>query len=204
MNDVQALTPLVQKRTEGVQTYAFQIYCDGQPAIPDPMYTYKASFANQDSLIKTVELTIDGEKLVLRSDQILDLRAGLYRLEVWETVSDAIHAIFPSNRTLPFKVKYNVLDLPTGKVSSLTLDEFEVRFKKLANEIKTGTVESPNFKVGDVKTLDPDQPATVDMVTNDDGTVTINYGVPKGKPGETWEPYVNADGRWHIRLKEDK
>lgn len=154
MNDIKALTPLVQKRTEGVQTYAFQIYCDGQPAIPDPKYTYKASFANQDSLIKTVELTIDGEKLVLRSDQILDLRAGLYRLEVWETVNDAIHAIFPSNRTLPFKVKYNVLDLPTGKVSSLTLDEFEVRFKKLANEIKTGTVESPNFKVGDVDLRD--------------------------------------------------
>lgn len=24
----------------------------------------------------------------------------------------------------------------------------------------------------------------------------------KGKDGETWEPYINDDGKWHIRLKD--
>lgn len=201
MNDVQALTPLIQKRSEGVQSYLFKCFQNGVPAMPNPDYQYKASFATQESLARTIDMVADGGQLRFDSDQIADLPAGVYRLEIWETINDAIHAIFPSDRQLKFTVKYNTYDLPGKTVSSLTLDYFEKKFESLANSIKTGGIEAPKFKVGKTTTLGSDQPATVEMITNDDGTVTINYGIPKG---ETWVPYINKDdGKWHIRLKED-
>lgn len=202
MNDLKVYDTLVQKRTEGVQTYRFGCIQDGKPAIPNPDYHYKACFATQDSLARTVDMTIEDGLVHFDSNQIIDLPAGVYRLEVWEMASDVIHAIFPSDRQLKFTVKFNTYDLPNRKVSSLTLDEFEKRFKKLAGQAATGTFQSPKFKVGKTTTLSSEQPATVEMITNDDGTVTVNYGIPKG---ETWVPYVNEkDGKWHIRLKEDK
>lgn len=77
------------------------------------------------------------------SDQILDLPAGVYRLEIYEMINDAIHAIFPSDRDLKFNVLYNTLDLPTGKVSSLTLDEFIDQFNKID---LTGYVKTDELK----------------------------------------------------------
>ena len=115
-------------------------------------------------------------------------------------INDAIHAIFPSDRDLKFTVLYNAMDLPTGKVSSLTLDEFKKQFTDLAKRISTGTFESPRIKAGEVTTVDPDQPASVEMVTADDGTVTINYHIPRGKDGDSWKPYIAKDGHWHIKL----
>lgn len=200
MNDLKALSELKQKRTEGVQTYLFQLMQNNRPAFPEDKYRYVASFATSDSLVKQVDMKINQGLIEFDSDQILDLPAGVYRLEIYEMINDAIHAIFPSDRDLKFNVLYNTLDLPTGKVSSLTLDEFKKQFTDLAKRISTGTFESPKFKSGEVTTVDPDQPASVEMVTADDGTVTINYHIPRGKDGDSWKPYIAKDGHWHIKL----
>ena len=139
MNDVKAFSALVQKRTEGVQNYIFQCLQDNNPVIPEDKYIYKASFATEDSLVKTIEMKIEDGLLVFNSKQILDLPAGTYRLELWEIVDDVIHAIYPSDRNLEFRVLSNPLDLPTGKVSSLTLDEFKKEFKRLIKTSSGGT-----------------------------------------------------------------
>ena len=203
MNDVSAIDALVQKRTEGVQIYRFALLQDNEIVIPDSRYHYMAAFSNQESLVKQVDMKIVDDRFIqFDSKQLLNLPAGSYRLEIWEMVSDTIHAIFPSNKTLRFRVEANALDLPQGTVSSLTLDEFERRFNTIASRIQTGTFEAPKFKVGTTKTVPANQPATVEMITNDDGSVTINYNIPKGQDGETWEPYISEDGKWHIRLKD--
>ena len=200
MNDVKALVPLVQKRTEGIQRYLFKCFQDQQEVTPDDRLTYIAKFATEDSLVKRVPMEITNGMLEFNSEQITDLPAGIYRLEIWEVKDDVIHGIYPSNRFLKFTVIYNTQDLPTGKVSSLTLDEFKKQFTDLAKRISTGTFESPKFKAGEVTTVDPDQPASVEMVTADDGTVTINYHIPRGKDGDSWKPYIATDGHWHIKL----
>lgn len=203
MNDVSAIDALVQKRTEGVQIYRFALLQDNEIVIPDSRYHYMAAFSNQESLVKQVDMKIVDDRFIqFDSKQLLNLPAGSYRLEIWEMVSDAIHAIFPSDRTLRFQVVANTLDLPEGTVSSLTLDEFERRFNTIASRISTGTLATPKLKVGTTKTVPADQPASVEMLTNNDGSITINYNIPKGKDGETWEPYINDDGKWHIRLKD--
>lgn len=217
MNDIRALTPLVQKRTEGIQTYYFQCLRDGAFLVPESRYTYQAAFATEESLIKQIPMAIDGNQLKFGSDQLLDLPAGIYKLEVWETIDNVIHAIYPSDRKLRFTVKENVLDLPEGTVSSLTLDEFKRRFDEIANHFHPGKGESSgtitaNFKVGKVETAEPDQPATVELVDQSDGTTIINYRIPRGrdgrdgkdgKDGKTWEPYIANDGNWHIRQDID-
>lgn len=147
-------------------------------------------------------MKIEDGLLVFNSKQILDLPAGTYRLELWEMVDDVIHAIYPSNRDMKFRVLSNSLDLPTGKVSSLTLDEFKKEFDDIAKRVSTGQVDAPRFKAGKVESVGPDQPATVEILTNEDGSVTINYKIPRGKDGKTWKPYIADDGYWHI--KEDK
>lgn len=203
MNDIAAIDELVQKRTEGVQVYRFALRQNNQIAYPDPKYHYMATFSNSESLVKKVEMKITENQFIqFDSDQLINLPAGVYKLEVYEMVSDAIHAIFPSDRTLRFQVVANTLDLPEGTVSSLTLDEFERRFNTIASRISTGTLAKPKLKVGTTKTVPADQPASVEMLTNDDGSITINYNIPKGKDGETWEPYINDDGKWHILLKD--
>lgn len=217
MNDVKALTPLVQKRTEGIQTYYFQCLRDGAFLVPESRYTYQAAFATEESLIKQIPMAIDGNQLKFGSDQLLDLPAGIYKLEVWETIDNVIHAIYPSDRKLRFTVKENVLDLPEGTVSSLTLDEFKRRFDDIANHFHTGKGDSSgtitaNFKVGKVETAEPDQPATVELVDQSDGITIINYRIPRGrdgrdgkdgKDGKTWEPYIANDGNWHIKQDID-
>lgn len=203
MNDLRAITPLIQKRTEGIQTYRVELLQDGAKVMPEGKYKYQVSFSTTDSLVKTIDAKIDDWMIEFDSDQILDLQAGVYRFEIWEMHDDAIHAIYPSDRQPRFSVEYNTRDLPTGKVSSMTLDMFERKFDKLANSIKTGTVEAPRFKVGQTTTVSPDQPASVEMVTNDDGTITFNYKIPRGQDGDTWEPYISKDdGHWHLKLKD--
>lgn len=208
MNDVRILSSLIQHRTEGVQHYSFICTRDRQPLIPNSKYSYQANLANGESLVKTVPMKVNGNELSFDSTQVLDLPAGVYRLELWEVIDDVVHGIYPSDRDLKFTVQENVLDLPTGKVSSLTLDEFEKQFKELAEKYRPGTsgdggkVIMPHFKVGNVNTVDSDQPATVEMVTNDDGDTVINYNIPRGrdgKDGQTWKPYINHDGYWHIK-----
>lgn len=203
MNDVRALVPLIQKRTEGIQKYLFRCYQDNQAMIPDEKLTYLAKFSTDTSLIKSVPIKANGEFLELDSDQILDLPAGIYHLEIWEVNDTVLHGIFPSNRFLEFVVKYNSQDLPEGKVSSLTLDEFEKRFDEIAKNIESGgTVSNPKFQVGKTESVDSDQPASVDILHRDDGTMVLNFKIPKGKDGKTWKPYIADDGYWHV--KEDK
>lgn len=143
MNDIRALTPLVQKRTEGIQTYYFQCLRDGAFLVPESRYTYQAAFATEESLIKQIPMAIDGNQLKFGSDQLLDLPAGVYKLEVWEIIGNAIHAIYPSDRNMRFRVLSNSLDLPTGKVSSLTLDEFIDRFNKAI--INGGSIDLTSY-----------------------------------------------------------
>lgn len=203
MNDVKALVPLVQKRTEGIQRYLFKCFQDQQEVTPDDRLTYIAKFATEDSLAKRVPMEITNGMLEFNSEQITDLPAGIYRLEIWEVKDDVIHGIYPSNRFLKFTVIYNTQDLPTGQVSSLTLDEFEKRFNDIAKNIKSGgTINTPEFNVGKTETVDSDQPASVEMIEQDDGTTVINFKIPKGADGKTWKPYIAGDGYWHI--KEDK
>lgn len=203
MNDISSLTPLVQKRTEGVQVYKLEMLQDRDPALPDSRYHYQVAFATVDSLIKVIDAKIAEPYIEFDSEQLIDLPAGVYRMELWEMRDDITHAIYPSDRQKHFIVEYNTKDLPTGKVSSMTLDVFEKRFDNLANSIKTGTVEAPRFKVGQTTTVSPDQPASVEMVTNDDGTITFNYKIPRGQDGDTWEPYISKDdGHWHLKLKD--
>ena len=202
MNDVKALVPLVQKRTEGIQRYLFKCFQDQQEVIPDDRLTYIAKFATEDSLVKRVPMEITNGMLEFNSEQITDLAAGIYRLEIWEVKDDVIHGIYPSNRFLKFTVIYNTQDLPTGQVSSLTLDEFEKWFKENATKTVSGNAR---FKVGEVKSCDPDQPPRVDLETQLDGTIVMSYVIPRGrdgKDGKTWKPYIADDGYWHI--KEDK
>lgn len=200
MNTVEVITPLVQKRTEGVQCYDFQCYQNGIPCTPDRRLKYLASFATKESHVKSVNLSIKGSLLEFTSSQILDLPVGDYRLELWEMVDDAIHAIYPSEYCLKFTVTYNTLDLPEGTVSSMTLDEFKKQFDELAKNIHSGgTAEHPKFSVGKTQTVPYDEPASVSMITNDDGTIVINYKIPAGKPGEVWKPYIASDGNWHIK-----
>ena len=202
MNDVKALVPLVQKRTEGIQRYLFKCFKDQQEVTPDDRLTYIAKFATEDSLVKRVPMEITNGMLEFNSEQITDLPAGIYRLEIWEVKDDVIHGIYPSNRFLKFTVIYNTQDLPTGQVSSLTLDEFEKWFKENATKTVSGNAK---FKVGEVKSCEPDQPPRVDLETQLDGTIVMSYVIPRGrdgKDGKTWKPYIADDGYWHI--KEDK
>lgn len=136
MNDLKALSELKQKRTEGIQKYLFRCYQGNQAMIPDEKLTYLAKFSTDTSLIKSVPIKANGEFLELDSDQILDLPAGIYHLEIWEVNDTVLHGIFPSNRFLKFVVEHNSQDLPEGKVSSLTLDEFIEQFKEATKGIK--------------------------------------------------------------------
>lgn len=196
MNSVEILTPLVQKRTEGVQKYFFLCYQDKQQVYPDDKYVYVASFANDTSLVKKVNCKINGSMLEFDSDQLEDLAAGVYRLELWETIKDTLHAIYPSDRYMTFTVLENTQDLPQGTVSTLTLDEFERRFKMLQ-----GSVGHPRFKIGEVLSVPATETPTVEMITQPDGTVIVNYKIPQGRTGDTWKPYIADDGHWHIKLQ---
>ncbi|MEY8441781.1 hypothetical protein AALA17_03865 [Lactobacillaceae bacterium 24-114] len=206
MNGVRAVASLTQKRTEGVQVYPFVCYQDDVKVIPDNRHSYKAYFSTIESLVKTVDMSIKGDMVQFDSSQIRDLPAGIYRLEIWEIVDDVIHGIYPSDRPLKFTVKENAMDLPEGTVSSLTLDEFEKRFNNIAKNIQSGgSVESPKFSVGKTETVSSDQPASVEMLTKDDGTIQINFKIPKGEDGKTYRPYIADDGYWHVReeIKEE-
>lgn len=203
MNSIRPLHPLIQKRTEGIKTYQFMCFQDGIKVIPDNEHSYKAYFSTVESLVKVVDMKIDGSLLEFDSKQLKDLPAGNYRFEIWEVIDDVVHGIYPSDSSLKLTVKENLLDLPEGTVSSLTLDEFEKRFDEIAKNIESGgTVSNPKFQVGKTESVDSDQPASVDVLHRDDGTMVLNFKIPKGKDGKTWKPYIADDGYWHI--KEDK
>ena len=139
MNDLLVKDVLIQKRTEGIQEYRFQCYRNNKIIAPNKNRSYKACFATRDSLVKTIDMQITEAELEFRSAQLLDLPAGDYQLEIREIIDDKIHAIYPSDRSLTFHIKQNNTDLPTGTVSSLTLDEFVSEFKRLIKTSSGGT-----------------------------------------------------------------
>ena len=139
MNDLLVKDDLIQKRTEGIQEYRFQCYRNNKIIAPNKNRSYKACFATRDSLVKTIDMQITETELEFRSAQLLDLPAGDYQLEIREIIDDKIHAIYPSDRSLTFHIKQNNTDLPTGTVSSLTLDEFVSEFKRLIKTSSGGT-----------------------------------------------------------------
>lgn len=139
MNDLLVKDDLIQKRTEGIQEYRFQCYRNNKIIAPNKNRSYKACFATRDSLVKTIDMQITEAELEFRSAQLLDLPAGDYQLEIREIIDDKIHAIYPSDRSLTFHIKQNNTDLPTGTVSSLTLDEFVSEFKRLIKTSSGGT-----------------------------------------------------------------
>lgn len=77
MNTVKVINPLIQKRTEGVQNYYFQCYQDEQPCMPDSKYKYVASFATEESPVRSIDMKTQGTMLMFSSDQLLDLPAGV-------------------------------------------------------------------------------------------------------------------------------
>ena len=139
MNDLLVKDDLIQKRTEGIQEYRFQCYRNNKIIAPNKNRSYKACFATRDSLVKTIDMQITETELEFRPAQLLDLPAGDYQLEIREIIDDKIHAIYPSDRSLTFHIKQNNTDLPTGTVSSLTLDEFVSEFKRLIKTSSGGT-----------------------------------------------------------------
>lgn len=139
MNNIVSLGPLTQKRTEGVQTYSFVLLRDNQTYKLVVEHKYEASFAVDGSLVKSVLMQANEDRLTFSSNQLLDLPAGDYQLEIREIIDDKIHAIYPSDRSLTFHIKQNNTDLPAGTVSSLTLDEFVSEFKRLIKTNSGGT-----------------------------------------------------------------
>lgn len=158
MNNVIPLTSLVQKRTEGVQIYSFSLTRDGKKIPLDSSHKFQVSFSYKGSLVKTVDLAIVDGLVQFTSEQITELPSGMYRLEFWELVDDKVHAIYPADHTLSFVINDNSRDLPTGKVTSLTLDEFVKEFKRLV-------------KVGGGSAGGIDADVSIDIDTR---TITIN------------------------------
>jgi len=146
MNDLLVKDDLIQKRTEGIQEYRFQCYQNNKVIAPNKSHSYKACFATSDSLIKIIDMQITEAELEFSSEQLLDLPAGDYQLEIREIIDDKIHAIYPSDRTLTFHIKQNNTDLPVGTVSSLTLDEFVSEFKRLV-KVNSGSGTGANVSI---------------------------------------------------------
>ena len=58
MNDVKALSPLIQKRTEGVQRYIFQLRQDNIPSLPEEKYKFVEN-GNPEHIIEKDKIEFD-------------------------------------------------------------------------------------------------------------------------------------------------
>jgi len=150
----------------------------------DEEHDLKIKIKNEKVYVKTINVTNNGEEVLLPINSLVDLPVGEYNLELWvETLKD--RAVYPDDGFLKLNINGSANQLTGDLFSSLTLADLEKEIEdalKLANRKKIG--ESIG-STGGISQISVSDKGTLVIDGKDTGTVIRG---DKGEPGRDGSP----------------
>ena len=100
-------------------------------------------------LTAPAQLVVGSNNVTFKTDELKDLPAGTYDLEVWTTLKDdGSKAIWPSQNALEFTIDRNADNLEGGKLTTITLDTFKEQLAEAIKEAKAQAKPGPEGPQG--------------------------------------------------------
>lgn len=139
-------------------------------------------------------VTVRHDYFILETSKLVDLAPGNYRLEVWESYNDdngKTHVgIFPTpDQFAKFTIHANIPDSNDEYVKDISFQDV----------IDKAVISAGLHLSVSAKSVDSSQNASVKQEYKNSQNY-VEFSIPRGEDGKTWQPYINDDGNWHIRL----
>ena len=100
-------------------------------------------------LTAPAQLVVGSNNVTFKTEELKDLPAGTYDLEVWTTLkADGSKAIWPSQNALEFTIDRNADNLEGGKLTTITLDTFKDQLAEAIKEAKAQAKPGPEGPQG--------------------------------------------------------
>lgn len=132
-NDTQTI-----KQGDSSETLRLSARNDNEPITWSADDTAEAHVDTEDGAFVTkfpVDLVTNSNNVNIDSQNLAQLKAGKYTLEVWVKLASGRNAIYPSNGGLALTIDRNADDIEaSGRVTTITLDDFKQQVMKSVQE----------------------------------------------------------------------
>lgn len=142
----------------------------------------KFKIKNNTGYIKAVDAIFKGTYAYMSSKDIEDLPVGTYQLELWITDAEGT-SIFPSEGFVTFKINKNTTMVNGEIINTTTIDDLKSQMQEYIESLHLTSGKDATIQIGDVTTVDSDQPASVVNAGNSTDAI-FNFNIPKGEKGE--------------------
>lgn len=166
-------------------------------SVPDDAHTFKAKVANGEAYVGEFPANIDGGDIVVKSADLTSLAPDEYRMEILEEYTDdngkKQTRIYPSpHMYVHFKVEESVANASDEYVKKVTFQDVVDEAVKQAGM---------NLEITAKSVASNEEASVTQMYSN--GKSHAEFLIPRGKNGQTWQPYINEDGNWHVKLIQE-
>ena len=126
------------KQGDSSETLRLSARNDNEPITWSSDDTAEAHVDTEDGAFVTkfpVDLVTNSNNVNIDSQNLAQLKAGKYTLEVWVKLASGRNAIYPSNGGLALTIDRNADDIEaSGRVTTITLDDFKQQVMKSVND----------------------------------------------------------------------
>lgn len=126
------------KQGDSSETLRLSARNDNEPITWSSDDTAEAHVDTEDGAFVTkfpVDLVTNSNNVNIDSQNLAQLKAGKYTLEVWVKLANGRNAIYPSNGGLTVTIDRNADDIESsGRVTTITLDDFKQQVMKSVQE----------------------------------------------------------------------
>ena len=121
-------------------------------------------------------LITNSNNVLVDSQNLADLKAGKYTLELWVTLDGGKNAIYPSDGALALTIDRNADDIESSdRVTTITLDDFKQQVMKSVNEqIANAKITDEKGQKVDLSDYAKKQDVPQIVYNSQDHTLTIN------------------------------
>lgn len=142
---------LIFKQGDTSETIRLSARNTNQPVVWSDGDTAEIHIDHDKAHVLTVpaQLIVGSNNVTFKTDELKDLPAGAYELEVWTTLkADGSKAIWPSQNALEFTIDRNADNLEGGRLTTITLDTFKDQLAEAIKEAKAQAKPGPEGPEG--------------------------------------------------------
>lgn len=167
------------KQGDSSETLRLSARNDNEPITWSADDTAEAHVDTEDGAFVTkfpVDLVTNSNNVNIDSQNLAQLKAGKYTLEVWVKLANGRNAIYPSNGGLTVTIDRNADDIEqSGRVTTITLDDFKQQVMKSVNEqIANAKITDEKGQKVDLSDYAKKQDVPNIVYNSQDHTLTIN------------------------------
>ncbi|KRM08826.1 hypothetical protein ABTQ33_12965 (plasmid) [Paucilactobacillus suebicus] len=192
-------SPQSIKLGDSNDTLSLRVTEFGQPVDLSKVQSIEVKIGDTNGYLKSIDITAanllhptDGRiDVTFTNDNLSDLPAGNYLIEVWIVDSTGDTTIYPDSAypdVIGFTIDRNIMSSQSSVITTITLADFENKFDDLQKDLQDKATDgefdgkAATVKVGTVNTGAAGTSATITNSGTDNDAV-LDFTIPKGDAG---------------------